>query len=197
VLFMTNIGTTWSAVGSLLDCLVDIATDLEQRLRDYSPEERAIHDAAVARLTQELPPLPNFSNFHRAFRPHEDSPAGDMRKAYFLAYDEDKYEYTKMDGSIERAIQSGREFVSCAFIAPYPPGFPVLVPGQVVSQEILTFLKKLDIKEIHGYRPELGLRVFTQEALDRVCAEGATGRGEGASAPGAHTAGRDATAARV
>lgn len=26
----------------------------------------------------------------------------------------------------------------------------------------------LDVKEIHGFRPELGFRVFTQETLDRV-----------------------------
>ena len=51
------------------------------------------------------------------------------------------------------------------FVIPYPPGFPILVPGQVVSREILTFMRKLDVKEIHGYRPELGLRVFTEEAL--------------------------------
>jgi arginine decarboxylase len=26
-------------------------------------------------------------------------------------------------------------------------------------------MRALDVKEIHGYRPELGLRVFTEEAL--------------------------------
>ena len=48
---------------------------------------------------------------------------------------------------------------------PYPPGFPILVPGQVISEAIIEFLRKLDVKEIHGYRPELGLRVFTEDAL--------------------------------
>ena len=51
---------------------------------------------------------------------------------------------------------------------PYPPGFPVLVPGQSVSEAIIEFLIKLDVKEIHGYRPELGLSVFTEEALARI-----------------------------
>jgi arginine decarboxylase len=41
----------------------------------------------------------------------------------------------------------------------------VLVPGQVLSREILDYLRALDTKEIHGYRPELGLRVFTESAL--------------------------------
>jgi arginine decarboxylase len=61
-----------------------------------------------------------------------------------------------------------RELVSTSFVIPYPPGFPILVPGQVISPEILDFMRNLDVKEIHGYRSELGLRVFTEEALSSV-----------------------------
>ena len=43
----------------------------------------------------------------------------------------------------------------------------MLVPGQVMTKEILDFLQALDVKEIHGYRPELGLRIFTVPALNR------------------------------
>jgi len=35
----------------------------------------------------------------------------------------------------------------------------------VVSVEILAYLRALDTKEIHGYRPELGIRVFTDAAI--------------------------------
>ena len=52
-------------------------------------------------------------------------------------------------------------------LIPYPPGFPILVPGQVLSEEILDFFIKLDVKEIHGYRDELGIRIFTEAALKR------------------------------
>jgi arginine decarboxylase len=62
-------------------------------------------------------------------------------------------------------MESGREVVSASFIIPYPPGFPILVPGQVVSREILAFMRALDVSEIHGYRSELGLCVFTEAAL--------------------------------
>jgi len=58
--------------------------------------------------------------------------------------------------------------VSTGFVVPYPPGFPVLVPGQVVSKQILYFLAQLDVKEIHGYNPDLGLSVFTGDALKRI-----------------------------
>ena len=61
--------------------------------------------------------------------------------------------------------------MSTTFVVPYPPGFPVLVPGQVVSKEIIYFLAQLDVKEIHGYNHDLGLSVFTQEALARMEAQ--------------------------
>ena len=69
------------------------------------------------------------------------------------------------DSSLDDAMAGGRELVSSSFIIPYPPGFPILVPGQVISREILDFMRALDVKEIHGYRPDLGLRVFTEEIL--------------------------------
>ena len=87
-----------------------------------------------------------------------------------MAYDESLCEYLKMDGTIHRALESGREIVSASFIIPYPPGFPILVPGQVISHEILEFMRALDVKEIHGYRPELGLRVFTEDAIKNLVA---------------------------
>jgi arginine decarboxylase len=52
------------------------------------------------------------------------------------------------------------------FVIPYPPGFPVLVPGQVISADTIEYMQALDTREIHGYRPETGYWVFTQAALD-------------------------------
>jgi arginine decarboxylase len=42
----------------------------------------------------------------------------------------------------------------------------VLVPGQVFSPEILSFMRSLDTPEIHGYRPDLGYRVYVDKALE-------------------------------
>ncbi|MCS3690711.1 arginine/lysine/ornithine decarboxylase [Bradyrhizobium elkanii] len=50
---------------------------------------------------------------------------------------------------------------------PYPPGFPIMVPGQVVTQETIDFMRKLDVKEIHGYDAAEGLKLVTTEALAR------------------------------
>jgi arginine decarboxylase len=122
----------------------------------------------------DLPPLPDFSRFHAAFARGADkgTTEGDLREAYFLAYDDSICEYLRIDDeSIDREMGAGREVVASSFVIPYPPGFPILVPGQVISGEILTFMRALDVKEIHGYRPELGLRVFTAEFIETLAGD--------------------------
>ncbi len=172
VLFMTNIGTTRSSIAYLIEVLVKIANEQDEHLEDMNAPERAAHEKKVHSLLHELPPLPDFSRFHNAFRPDPKGHTreGVIRDAYFLAYDEAQCEYLSLeDGTLDSAMQSGREVVSATFIIPYPPGFPILVPGQVVSDEIIGFFRALDVREIHGYRPDLGLRVFTEVALkDRL-----------------------------
>jgi arginine decarboxylase len=169
VLFMTNIGTTRSSVAYLIEVLVKIAQELDATLEDASRMEQRSFAKKVKSLTEELPPLPDFSRFHDAFRSAGTTPEGDIRSAFFLAYDEEKCEYYPLHGKgLENQMQKGREMVSSSFIIPYPPGFPILVPGQVISQEILDFMRALDVTEIHGFRPELGLRVFTEAALNAL-----------------------------
>ncbi len=165
VLFMTNIGTTRSSVAYLIEVLVEIAKELDDRLDDASKMERLAFERRVKNLMQDLPPLPDFSHFHRAFCADPETGEGDIRTPFFLAYDENNCDYLELDGGIEAEMDKGREVVSASFIIPYPPGFPILVPGQVVSREILAFMRALDVSEIHGYRADLGLRVFTEEAL--------------------------------
>jgi arginine decarboxylase len=166
VLFMTNIGTSRGDVAYLIEVLAKITQRIEDRLATESEVDRRRHNTAVSLLTECFPPLPRFSRFHAAFAPSGPaSPEGDLRRAFFLAYDDEACEYLKLEGPLGAALAAGREVVSASFVTPYPPGFPVLVPGQVVSSEILEYLNAVDVKEIHGYRPEHGLRVFTEAAL--------------------------------
>jgi arginine decarboxylase len=165
VLFMTNIGTTRSSVAYLIEVLVEIAKELDDRLDDASKMEKLAFERRVKNLMQDLPPLPDFSHFHQAFCADAETGEGDIRTPFFLAYDENNCDYLELEGEIEKEMDRGREVVSASFIIPYPPGFPILVPGQVVSREILAFMRALDVNEIHGYRADLGLRVFTDEAL--------------------------------
>ncbi|MGB5326758.1 MAG: ornithine decarboxylase [Gammaproteobacteria bacterium] len=173
VLFMTNIGTTRSSVAFLIEVLVKIATELEQDREDGSRVERKLIEKKIKSLSQELPPLPDFSYFHAAFSPSATKKVvtaeGDIRSAFFLAYDDENCEYMTIDEkTIGAAMKSGRELVSASFVTPYPPGFPVLVPGQVISEAILAFIRALDVKEIHGYEPEIGLQLFTEAALQKL-----------------------------
>jgi arginine/lysine/ornithine decarboxylase len=166
VLFMTNIGTTRSSVSYLISALLKISEQIDLKFDSLNPEENRIMQDKVYSLTEQAPPLPDFSHFHDSFRAVAGIPGGRIREAYFLAYQESKCEYAKVS-SCRKLMQEGRQPVSAAFVIPYPPGFPVLVPGQVMTKEILDFLQALDVKEIHGYRPELGFRIFTESALNR------------------------------
>ncbi|MGH3368447.1 MAG: aminotransferase class I/II-fold pyridoxal phosphate-dependent enzyme [Nocardioidaceae bacterium] len=165
LLFMTNIGTTRSAVAYLIEVLVKLIQDLEEDIDEMSPRERAAHQRRVAILTSPSAALPDFSAFHHAFRPGGGTPEGAMREAFFMAYDESLCEYLTAE-EVAGVMAGGREAVSATFVTPYPPGFPVLVPGQVINPEVLAFMMALDTREIHGYRPDLGYRVFTEAAIE-------------------------------
>ena len=166
VLFMTNIGTTRSSVAYLLEVLIKLAHELDDEVARMGPLDRRVHEVRVRALTSQPPPLPNFSAFHRRFRgdPDGNTPEGDLREAFFLSYSERMCEY--LTGEEARArLDEGRDVVSATFVTPYPPGFPILVPGQIISRDILEFVRALDTREIHGYLSGLGYRVFTEEAL--------------------------------
>jgi arginine decarboxylase len=166
VLFMTNIGTTRSSVAYLIEILVRLAEELEDEVERMGPLNRAAHARQVTALTQGPPPLPDFSAFHPFFRgdPEGITPEGNMHKAFFMAYDDRTCEYVTPEEAWAR-VTNGQEVVSATFVTPYPPGFPVLVPGQVVTRKILEFMRALDTREIHGYVDGIGYRVFTTEAL--------------------------------
>ncbi len=169
VLFMTNIGTTRSSVAYLIEVLVSIARDIDNQAAEMNLAERAAFERSVLHLTNPTAPLPNFSGFHPAFlsQTEHPTPEGDVRKAFFLSYEHTMCEYLQPD-DVEERIEAGESVVSATFVTPYPPGFPVLVPGQLFSKEILSFMRSLDTPEIHGYQPALGYRVYTSKALEML-----------------------------
>ena len=164
VLLMTNIGTTRSSVAYLMNALLLIAKQLDEDFRSLHGKEKEMVKKRIHSLTKDFPPLPDFSHFHHSFQSVPGIPGGNIREAYFMSYHEDKCEYIPLANCL-KTLKEKRELVSASFVIPYPPGFPVLVPGQVVSLEIIQFMLALDVKEIHGFRPELGLKIFTEKAL--------------------------------
>ncbi len=166
VLLIFTIGVTWSSVHFLLDALRRAAEALTEQHAEASRAERQLVAAKIRSLTTGLPAMPDFSDFDLAFRSTPTSPDGHIRTAFYASYAEEDKEYVRLTECGE-LLRRGRRLVSSTFVVPYPPGFPVLVPGQSVSSIIVDFLNKLDVKEIHGYRADLGLSVFTEEALQR------------------------------
>eukprot|EP00670_Eutreptiella_braarudii_P021915 CAMPEP_0174351916 /NCGR_PEP_ID=MMETSP0811_2-20130205/9427_1 /TAXON_ID=73025 ORGANISM="Eutreptiella gymnastica-like, Strain CCMP1594" /NCGR_SAMPLE_ID=MMETSP0811_2 /ASSEMBLY_ACC=CAM_ASM_000667 /LENGTH=979 /DNA_ID=CAMNT_0015481613 /DNA_START=35 /DNA_END=2974 /DNA_ORIENTATION=+ len=165
VLFQTNIGTSFSSVAYLLQsirkCVHEFAVTQEETGGNLS----VLWQKKVRQLKEDHTLLPDFTAFHMALR-HQDSlgPEGDMRRAFYLAYDEANCEYLSLREA-KALIQQGKQLTATTFTIPYPPGFPVLVPGQLVSVGVLDFMMKLDVKEIHGFDSDQGLRVFKEEAL--------------------------------
>lgn len=170
ILVQTNINNTRSDIAHLLKVLADVARDVDKRLAESDPAEKEAFAARVKSLMEDVPDLPNFSRFHDAFRDNPKSAAseGHMRAAFFTAYREEDCEHIKLnDPQIDARIQKGPALVSANFVIPYPPGFPIMVPGQVIEADTITFMRKLDVKEIHGFNASLGLKLLKPEALGK------------------------------
>ena len=170
VLLIFTIGVTWSSVHYLLDALRRVATDFDRSARTASngrPRVAAPACRGDHRGSARTCPTSASST------PHSDltTPARSVTCGRRSMPDtRNPTASTCCSATAGRRIAEGKTLVSTTFVVPYPPGFPVLVPGQVVSKEILYFLAQLDVKEIHGYNPDLGLSVFTDAAVARATA---------------------------
>ncbi|MGE0715794.1 MAG: decarboxylase [Alphaproteobacteria bacterium] len=170
VLLQSNINNTRSDVAHLIRVLVEICHGIEDRLRNGGEGEKQAFAARVKSLMEDVPDLPNFSHFHASFRKDagKKTSEGDMRAAFYGAYDAKGCEYIKLASpDIDRRIKQGPDLVSANFVIPYPPGFPIMVPGQVITQETIDFMRKLDVKEIHGYEAARGLKLLKTAAAKR------------------------------
>jgi len=168
ILLQTNINNTRSDVANLLKVLVEIAKGIEQRLKGGGEPARETFAARVKSLMEDVPDLPNFSRFHDRFRedPRGKTLEGDMRAAFYMAYDAARCEHVKLSSpEIDERLKNGPPLVSAHFVIPYPPGFPIMVPGQVLAADTIEFMRKLDVKEIHGYDASLGLKLIRPSFL--------------------------------
>eukprot|EP00667_Euglena_gracilis_P001283 EG_transcript_1283 len=168
VLFQTNIGTTFSSVAYLLQSIRKCVHEFQVTHDETGGHLSVVWNKVVRRLREDHAMLPDFTAFHSAFRsPGSTGNEGNIRRAFYLSYDESNCEYLSLDAARER-LEAGGELTATTFTIPYPPGFPVLVPGQLVSVGVLDFIRKLDVKEVHGYDAHQGLRVFRPETLARL-----------------------------
>ncbi len=168
VLLQTNINNTRSDIAQLIKVLVQISQGLEKKLSAGGKSAKEAFDARVKSLMTDVPDLPNFSCFFERFRedPSSITSEGDMRSAFFAAYREQQCEHLKLSSpEIDKRLKGGPELVSANFVIPYPPGFPIMVPGQVINAQTIEFMRKLDVKEIHGFSAALGLKLLNPAFL--------------------------------
>lgn len=165
VLLQSNINNTRSDVAQLIHVLLELATQIDESLAHAGNEGRQRFEQRVQSLMTDVPDLPNFSMFHEAFRQDVNGAVaveGDIRTAFFKSWDARNTEYVGLNSEeCDRRLKDGPPMVSAKLVIPYPPGFPILVPGQVISHEIISFMRKLDVKEVHGYDASRGLQVMT------------------------------------
>ena len=168
ILVQTNINNTHSDAALLIKALADLSREIDARLAQESPTGKQAFADRVKSLMTDVPDLPNFSRFHDAFRDNPSSPSneGHMRPAFYMAYDEDSCEYVKLHSAdVDARLRDGPEMVSANFVIPYPPGFPIMVPGQIITTDTIAFMRKLDVKEIHGYNAAQGIKLIKPSAL--------------------------------
>ena len=162
VLLQSNINNTRSDVAHLIRVLLEISHSIDKQLAHGQRAREAFADRVKSLMT-DVPDLPNFSRFDDAFRAGagEKTPEGDMRSAFYAAYDAEQCEFVGLASpEIDKRLKDGPNMVSANFVIPYPPGFPILVPGQVVTGETIDFMRKLDVSEIHGFEAARGLKLL-------------------------------------
>jgi arginine decarboxylase len=198
VLVQSNINNTRSDVALLIKVLLEISQQIEAAFAEDGEGARASFAKRVKNLMEDVPDLPNFSRFHDGYRenPKSITLEGDMRTAFFAAYEEDDCEYLPlMSPKIDERLKSGPELVSANFVIPYPPGFPIMVPGQVIAADTIGYMRKLDVKEIHGYNNERGLKLIKLSAIP-AAKSGGKSTAAGGKAKEAHSESRKASPAK-
>jgi arginine decarboxylase len=157
ILLIINIGVNVDHIQYLLESLKHIANSLEK-----SPD-RAIPEKYIANL-------PQTRNYHSRFvvvqsSRKNDFQGVDIRTAYYAGMKSENTEYILLSSEVMKKVAKEIKSVSAGFVIPYPPGFPIIVPGQLITYDLLAYLQNIQIKEIHGYHPEKGLKVFTDNFL--------------------------------
>jgi arginine decarboxylase len=168
VLLQTNINNTRSDIAQLIKVLAEISRGIEKKVAKGGPTAQEAFAERVKSLMEDVPNLPNFSCFHASFRQNLSSSTGegDVRSAFFGAYCEEKCEHLKLaNPEVDQRLKQGPDLVSANFVIPYPPGFPIMVPGQMITAETIEFMRKLDVKEIHGFDASVGLKLLKPSYL--------------------------------
>ncbi|MDX8382080.1 MAG: ornithine decarboxylase [Ghiorsea sp.] len=156
VLLIINIGATDQSINHLLRVL----TEISERMVQAKPTTIQPSDSFT---------MPQKRHYHARYQAYPNQPKmedfANIRNAYYDAYNTENIEYVQLTTENMKRSKSGETWVSATFVTPYPPGFPLLVPGQIIDHDVLLYISKIVDDEIHGFHKELGLKVLKQTFL--------------------------------
>lgn len=135
ILMMVTLGSTFSDLVAMKRALMKATEELEESARAGLGTWR---ESSVGYE------LPRFSGFWEG-EVDGDRP-GERHDIGFFSENLAGWDTAWVD------LDSARGQVSVNYVAPYPPGYPILVPGQVVDGKTIEYLQSLHSREIHGLR---------------------------------------------
>ena len=167
VLIIIHIGSTRGMITYLLESLRAIAEELALSISQLSGAHRDQRRQRVDERRDHHQVLPFFTAFHPSFTgpTSQRTLGGSIRAAYYRARVQGSTIYLMPTEDIACSIESDAQYVSALLVTPYPPGYPILLPGQIISAEIIRYVLLVKNYEIHGYDQSLGLLVFTEKGL--------------------------------
>jgi arginine decarboxylase len=157
ILFIIHIGIKQQTLDYLMQTLQQISQQLANN---------KTHQRQLAPIN-----LPQTRHYHSKYVAvgsvqKQNFQAVNIRKAYYAGMDKNNITYQPLSNELIQAVLKEKQVVSAGFVIPYPPGFPIIVPGQLITYDILLYLQSIKISEIHGYRAEQGLKIFLEEFLN-------------------------------
>ncbi len=144
VLFIINIGVRKESVQRLIHALLEIAE--QPTLQQAKPTE------SMLPVDRRYAPQYSFSEHLTEIV--------DLRAAYYDGLHADKVECLPLTEQTLSEAEGGKTWISAGFITPYPPGFPLFIPGQLINHQGLLQLYSLLGSEIHGLIPDQGLKIL-------------------------------------
>jgi arginine decarboxylase len=156
VLLMVTIGASRTTIENIKVSLAKYAATLHEQAVPLRAGERAEEDGANTGKGYKYAVVPPFSGF---LSDEEGRRPNDLGR---FVFNDDHYTVARR----RLADCSGGRVVSASFVVPYPPGYPVLIPGQIVSDAMVAFLRQLETDEIHGaerHGTELSLLVYERQ----------------------------------
>lgn len=167
VLIIIHIGSTRGMITYLLESLRTVAEELANTIDQAPDSYREKYQQRIEKSKTQHPDLPVFTKFHPVFANSSSEIAGvNIREAYYRARDLGLTSYVMPTEKIAQSIESGKIYVSAGIVTPYPPGYPILLPGQIISAKIIRYLLLVINFEIHGFDHVLGLIVFNDAFLN-------------------------------